>query len=229
MFDALSQQLAEAIQANLWLAPLAAFAGGLLTAANPCVLAMVPLMVAYVAGQGAQSKRHVAYSFLLSLMFSIGLTITFGVMFLATWAASSVLQASWWSYIAGAVCLLMGLHLLGVLHVRIPAPAGVRPAQKGFVGALLLGLLFGLVSLPCAGPVLMVLLAIVPLHGMALGAVLLAAYSLGHCGLILVGGTSMGLVQRMADSRDWQRGTDVLRRVAGLLIIAVGLWVLFFE
>lgn len=227
MFDTLSERLAEAVQANLWLAPLAALAGGLLTAANPCVLAMVPLMVAYVAGQGGQSKRHVAYSFLLSLTFSIGLTIMFGLMFLATWAASSVLQASWWSYIAGGVCLLMGLHLLGVLHVRIPAPAGVQPKRKGFVGALLLGLLFGLVSLPCAGPVLVALLAIVPLHGVALGAVLLVSYSLGHCGLILVGGTSMGFVQRLADSRGWQRGTDVLRRVAGLLIIGIGLWVLF--
>ncbi len=31
----------------------------------------------------------------------------------------------------------------------------------------------------------------------------------------LVGGTSMGMVQRLADSRGWNRGADVLRRLAG--------------
>jgi cytochrome c biogenesis protein CcdA len=200
-----------------------AFVGGLLTAANPCVLAMVPLMVGYVAGQEA---RGVGRSFLLSLVFSIGLTMMFAVLFLATWAASSVLKASWWTYVAAAVCLLMGLHLIGLLHFRIPAPAGVQPKQKGFVGALLLGLLFGLVSLPCAGPVLLALLAVVPLKGAAFGAVLLVAYSLGHCGLVLAGGTSIGFVQRMADSKGWHHGLDWTRKLAGALIVLVGLFLL---
>lgn len=69
MLEQLSENLAQIVQSNPWLAPLAAFAGGLLTAANPCVLAMAPLMVGYVAGQEA---RGVGRSFLLSLTFSSG-------------------------------------------------------------------------------------------------------------------------------------------------------------
>ncbi|MCC7293322.1 MAG: hypothetical protein IT449_14780 [Phycisphaerales bacterium] len=224
MLEQLSENLAQVVQSNPWLAPAAAFVGGLLTAANPCVLAMVPLMVGYVAGQ---ESRGVGRSFLLALTFSIGLTMMFAVLFLATWAASSVLKASWWTYVAAAVCLIMGLHLIGLLNFGIAAPAGVRPKQKGFMGALLLGLLFGLVSLPCAGPVLLALLAVVPLSGAAFGAVLLIAYSLGHCGLVLAGGTSIGLVQRLADSRGWTRSADVLRRLAGVLILLVGAFLLF--
>lgn len=223
MLDQLSESLAQTVQNNPWLAPLAAFAGGLLTAANPCVLAMVPLMIGYVAGQ---ERRGVGRSFLLSLTFALGLTITFAVLFLATWAASSVLRASWWSYVAAAVCLLMGLHLIGLLRLHIPTPAGMQPTRRGFVGALLLGLLFGLVSLPCAGPVLLALLAVVPLSGAAFGAMLLLAYSLGHCGLVLAGGASVGLVQRAADSRGWNRGLDVLRKLAGGLILLVGVLLL---
>lgn len=92
----------------------------------------------------------------------------------------------------------------------------------------MLGLLFGLISLPCAGPVLGALIVVTPLYGMAFGILLLVAYSLGHCGLVLVGGTSMGLVQKLADSKGWNLGTNVLRRVAGVLIIGVGVWVLLF-
>ena len=135
MFETLSENLADVVRTNPWLAPLAAFLGGLLTAANPCVIAMVPLMIGYVAGQDSTGRRQVLRSFLLSLTFAIGLTIMFGILFLATWAVSSVLQASWWNYVAGGVCLLMGLHLLGVLRIRIPAPSGVQPKRKGFIGA----------------------------------------------------------------------------------------------
>lgn len=224
MLEQLSENLANTVQNNPWLAPAAAFAGGLLTAANPCVLAMVPLMVGYVAGQ---ENRSVGRSFLLSLTFSIGLTMMFAVLFLATWAASSLLKASWWTYVAAGVCLLMGLHLVGLTRLQIPAPAGMQPKQKGFIGALLLGLLFGLVSLPCAGPVLLALLSIMPLNGAAFGAILLVAYSLGHCGLVLAGGTSIGMVQRLADSRGWNCGADVFRRLAGVLILLVGVYLLF--
>jgi cytochrome c-type biogenesis protein len=226
MLDQWAVSLAEIVKTNPWLAPLAAFVGGLLTAANPCVLAAAPLMVGYVAGQ---EKRTLARSFLLSLTFAIGLTIMFGLLWFSVWSASSLLPADWWKYIAVAVCLLMGLHLLGVLRMRIPVPSGLQPKQKGFVGALLLGLLFGLISMPCAGPVLAALMVVTPIYGLAFGATLLVAYSLGHCGLVLVGGTSIGLVQKLADSRGWTRGTDVLRRLAGVLIIGVGLFLLLFS
>lgn len=220
MLETLTNSLVEVIRTNPWLAPLAALLGGMLTAANPCVLASIPLMMAYVAGQ--RGARGMLRSLLLSLTFAAGLTITFSILFLATWAASSVLRADWWIYVAAAVCLLMGLHLLGVLDIKIPAPAGVQPAQKGFVGALLLGLLFGLVSLPCAGPILLCLLSIVPVKGVAYGGSLLVAYSLGHCVLIVVGGTSVGLVQKLVASKGLQRANAWLKRAAGLLVIGVG-------
>lgn len=220
MFESWTESLLGIIQSSLWLAPVAAFLGGLLTAANPCVLAMVPLMVGYVAGQ---EDRTVGRSFLLSMVFSVGLTTMFALLFLATWAASSLLRADWWVYIAAAICLLMGLHLLGFLQWQIPGVAGIHPTRRGYVGAFLLGLLFGLVSLPCAGPILLALLALVPLRGVAFGGLLLVSYGLGHCGLILLGGTSMGAVQSLIDSKGWNRGVEWTRRGAGALMLLTGI------
>ncbi len=223
MFESITETLTQMIQTNVWVAPLAAFLGGTLTAANPCVIAAIPLTMAFLAGQ---EERTVARSFLLSLTFAIGLTAMFTLMFLATWTAGSFLSAGWWLYITAAVCLLMGLHLLGLLNFTIPAPAGVQPSQKGFIGALMLGLLFGLVSLPCAGPILLVLLSMVPLQGVVFGATLLVAYSIGHCMLILVGGTSMGFVQKMIESKNFRTANLWSKRIAGVAIIGVGVYLL---
>ncbi len=223
MLDGWAEYLASTVSSNPWLAPLAALAGGLLTAANPCVLAAAPLMVGYVAGQ---QNRSIARSLVLSLMFTLGLTITFLLLWLGFRAASLAFPADWWRYIAAGVCLLLGLHLVGLLRFSVSAPTGWLPKQRGLVGAILLGLLFGLVSLPCVGPVLGVLLAISPMTNFSFGLLLLVAYSLGHCGLVLVGGTSMGLVQRLIDSKRWTGGATALRRIAGVLIVGVGVWLL---
>ena len=53
----------------------------------------------------------------------------------------------------------MGLHLMEVVTIPIPSFGGmVQPRTRGLVGSFLLGLLFGVVSAPCAGPILVVLL-----------------------------------------------------------------------
>jgi len=224
MVDAIAEGLTRAVAAGLWLAPVVALVGGAMTAANPCVLGMVPVMVAYVAGR--PGKGGVRRSFLLSLAFAGGLTLTFTGLFLLTWAAHSLVRASVWTYAAAAVCLIMGLQMLGLLRIDIPAPSWAAPTSRGFAGALLLGMLFGLTSLPCAGPVLLALLAVLPTTGMAFGALLLAAYGLGHCVLIIVAGTSVGLVQRALAARGLQRATSMLRTVSGILSLCAGLYLL---
>jgi cytochrome c-type biogenesis protein len=224
MIQAFTDALVRTIQTNVWLAPVAAMAGGLLTAANPCVIASVPLMMGYVAGQ---EKRGPLRSFLLALTFVAGLTVTFGVLFFTAWLAGSAIGPRGWTYVAVVVCLVMGLHLMGVLKFTIPAPAGFQPSRRGFAGALLLGVLFGLISMPCAGPILVALLALVPLKGALFGGLLLAAYTLGHSALILVGATSVGLAQRLIASRGLQQANAWAKRAAGSLVTGVGLYLLW--
>jgi cytochrome c-type biogenesis protein len=225
MVDAIAEALTRAVAAGYWVAPVVALVGGALTAANPCVIGMVPVMVAYVAGRPGEGG--VRRSFLLSLTFAGGLTLTFTGLFLLTWAAHSLVRTSVWTYAAAAVCLLMGLQMLGLLDLEIPAPSWAAPSSRGFLGALLLGMLFGLTSLPCAGPVLLALLAVLPTTGMAFGALLLAAYGLGHCVLIIGAGTSVGLVERALAARGLQKAAGRLKAAGGVLALGAGLYLLF--
>ncbi|MCM2254182.1 MAG: sulfite exporter TauE/SafE family protein [Vicinamibacteria bacterium] len=219
----LAAALAGLTGPGLWLAPLLALVGGVLTAANPCVIGMVPVMLAFVAGPPAATPRR---PLLMSLAFAGGLTLTFTGLFVAAWLARGIARSAVWSYVAAAVCLAMGLQMLGVLKLELPVPAWSAPAARGPLGALLLGVLFGFTSLPCAGPVLVALLAVAATTGAAFGALLVAAYGLGHCALVIAAGTSWGLVERTLASRGLVRALERLHLAAGVLVLGVGLYLL---
>jgi cytochrome c-type biogenesis protein len=216
----------EYIGTNPWLAVVAVFVGGMLTASNPCVLAMIPLMMSFVAG-GREVKAGIGRAFLLSLVFVAGLGITFTALgMLAALAGRMYGDISHiWNWVVAGVCLLMGLHFSGIVTLPIPALGGrLQPKARGWLGALVLGLLFGLVSAPCAAPILVVLLTYLAGSGasIAYGGLLLLVYALGHSVLILLAGTSMGAARALLDSRKATRALAVVRAVAGILIILVG-------
>ncbi len=225
MFDAFVSQAGEYIQTSPWLGLVAVFVGGVLSAASPCVLAMIPLMMAFVAGQ---KHGGVLRSFGYSLLFILGLSATFVIMGMLAALAGQMYGdvSSLWNWVVAAVCLAMGLHLMGLVSVPIPAMVRFQPQVRGAAGALLLGLLFGFVSAPCAAPILLVLLTYLAGSGASVpyGGMLLFTYGLGHSVLILVAGTSVGAAQRLISSRGLTRATEWMRRAAGLLIILIGLW-----
>lgn len=227
MFEDLVQNAGQYVATNPWMAFVAVFVGGLLTAANPCVLAMIPLMMSFVAGR-REEKSGPLRALWLSFVFVLGLSITFtalgvfaalaGVLYGETSAA--------WNWVVAGVCLIMGLHLMGVLHVPIPNLLQRQPRLRGALGALVLGLLFGFVSAPCAASILLVLLTYLAGSGASVvyGGALLLVYGLGHSVLILVAGTSMGAARHLLESRRLTRVLDILRRVAGGVIILVGVY-----
>ena len=231
MLDGFVENTGNYIQTNPWLALLAVFVGGVLTASNPCVLAMIPLMMSFVAGS-KDEKSSVLRAFSFSFIFVIGLAVTFTALGMIAALAGKMYGdvSSFWNWIVAAVCVLMGLHLMGVLNVPIPSLAGrVQPKTRGIVGALLLGLLFGLVSAPCAGPIIIVLLTYLAGSGASVtwGATLLLVYALGHSVLILIAGTSMGAARTLIENRKASSILELLRRGAGVVVVAVGLYFAF--
>ena len=143
MLDGFVSNAGQYIHSNCWLALAAVFAGGLLTASNPCVLAMVPLMMSFVAGS-KEEKPGVLKAFSFSLVFVLGLAVTFTALGMVAALAGKLYGdvSSVWNWLVAAVCLFMGLHLMGVINVPFPSLGGrMQPKTRGLLGALLLGLL----------------------------------------------------------------------------------------
>ncbi len=228
MFEELVTNAGQYINTNPWLAIVAVFIGGILTATNPCVLAMIPLMMSFVAGR-KEENPGVLRAFGFSMVFVLGLSVTFTVMGMVAALAGKMYGdvSSAWNWIVAAVCVVMGLHLVGVLTVPIPSIGDkLHPKRRGLLGALVLGLLFGLVSAPCAAPILVVLLTYLAGSGTSIsyGGLLLLVYALGHSLLILIAGTSMGAAKTLIENKKMTRTMDILRKGAGAVIVLVGIY-----
>lgn len=228
MLDTFVANANQYIHTNPWLALVAVFVGGILTASNPCVLAMIPLMMSFVAGR-KEEKPGVLRAFSFSLVFILGLAVTFTVLGMIAALAGKMYGdvSGVWSWVVAAVCVVMGLHLMGLLTVPIPSLGGaLQPKTRGLLGSFLLGLLFGIVSAPCAAPILVVLLTYLAGSGssVAWGGALLLVYALGHSVLIVLAGTSMGVARQLIENRRATRVLALLRKSAGAVIVLVGIY-----
>lgn len=228
MFDGLINAAEHHIQNNPWFAIIAVFVGGVLTASNPCVLTMIPLMMSFVASRH-EEKPSVARAFFFSMLFVLGLSITFTALGIAAALAGEIYGdvSGIWNFVVAAVCVVMGLHLADVITVPIPSIGErLQPRMRGVLGALILGLLFGVVSAPCAAPILVVLLTYLAgsRASVPYGGFLLFTYALGHSVLVLLAGTSMGIARQLIENRKATRILELLRRAAGATIVLVGIY-----
>ncbi|MFA5354126.1 MAG: cytochrome c biogenesis protein CcdA [Thermodesulfovibrionales bacterium] len=212
------------IQHQHGLAFIAVFIGGLISAASPCVLAAIPLIIGYVGGYSEGNKKKAA---LYSLVFILGLSITFTLLGVAASVMGRFLSfAGQWLYLGlGLIAVIMGLQLMGIISIPMPFQKSREVKKKGLIGAFLLGLLTGTVSSPCATPVLAVILAYASTQGDLLyGGSLLFVYALGHCALIFVAGLSVGLTESMVSSKGVKNFSLYSKRFSGAVLVAVGLY-----
>ena len=115
---------------------LAAFVAGLISFLSPCVLPLVPGYVSMLSGIGVEQLRRGEKSRGSLLVSSFAFVMGFSVVFIAFGASASAVgqfllqNKNLLAPFAGAIIVLFGLHLIGLLG-RIPVRAGL------IVGALL--------------------------------------------------------------------------------------------
>jgi len=161
-----------------------------------------------------------------SLAFVLGFSLVF-VAFGATASAVGQLLGSYKTkiaYVAGAVLILLGLHMMGVFRIGFldyekRAQTSARPT--GLLGALLVGIAFAFGWTPCIGPILGGILTIAGAQESVMqGVVLLAAYSLGLGVPFLL--TALAIDRFFAAFARIRRHYHAIEIVSGLLLIGIG-------
>ncbi len=142
----------------LLLALPVAIAAGFVAFASPCVLPLVPGYLGYIGGFSGSSNttRPTARLVVGVVLFILGFSAVF-ISFSIVFASLGAALISWVDVIlrvAGLLLILMGFVFIGqvsFLQRTTKLPLG---SANGFLGAPILGVVFGLGWAPCIGPTL---------------------------------------------------------------------------
>jgi cytochrome c-type biogenesis protein len=175
----------------LVLMPLA-FIGGLIASVSPCILALLPLNLSYIGTRKITSR---ADAFVKAGLFVLGNVIILGLFGLVSSFAGAVMveYRGHINVVVGAIILIMGFGLLGLIKIPLPE-INVDGSNFGPFGV---GLTFALVSSPCASPVLFAVLAAAGASGSQLLAVLtMASYAFGYTIIIFLASLLTGFAKQ---------------------------------
>ncbi len=221
--------LARALSGGrVWLAFLLVFAGGILTSLTPCVYPLIPITVSIF---GANESAGFFKSFLLSVVYVIGIVVTYsilGVAVASTGAVFGQIMANPWvvGFIA-VILVTLGLSMFGVFEIRLPHSVQNRlntVGGAGFAGAFAMGTVAGVIAAPCTGPALAVVLTYIATTGsLFLGFWLMFTYALGMGLLFIAIGTFSGLLSALPRSGGWMY---ILENIFGVAIITMALYFL---
>lgn len=213
-----------------------AFLGGLVAGFGPCVLPMLPAVFGYVTGTVVRDPTAERPSALmlrslgLSAVFVLGMSAVFATIgAVAGLLGRALMPGGWTYYVVAAICVVIALQMLDVIDLPVDRFNTLlpmkRPAQRGLIGALLLGMLFGLVASPCSTPILAAIAAIAATTGSAAkGGALLFVYGLGKgVPLLLLGvaSGSLGIMRRISSITPW------LTKLGGIGLIGAAVYLVW--
>ena len=223
--------LSKAIQLNPMMALTASFTWGIFSILlSPCHLASIPLIVAFIGEQGKTSTQR---AFWLAASFSLGILATITLIGLITGLLGRMLGdiGSYGNYIVAVIFFIIGLHLLEIIQLPFLGKTN-QPAfqKKGLLAAFGLGLIFGFALGPCSFAYMAPMLGIVftiSLTQFFYGAALLFAYGIGHCSIIVLAGTFTEIVQKYLNWNEKSKGTVLIKKICGVLIILGGMYLIW--
>jgi cytochrome c-type biogenesis protein len=169
-----------------------AFIGGLVSSVSPCILAMLPLNLSYIGTRNITSRLD---AFIKAGLFVLGNVIILSLFGLASSFAGAVMveYRGHINVVVGAIILVMGLGLLGLIKIPLPE-INVDGSNFGPFGV---GLTYALVSSPCASPVLFAVLAAAAASGsQPLAVMTMASYALGYTIIIFLASLLTGFAKQ---------------------------------
>lgn len=204
-----------------------AFLAGFATILSPCILPVLPIVLASSTASGKKRPFGIVLGFVLSFTF-FTLALTFLVK--ATGIDPNILRS-----VAIVIIFIFGISMLipqvilwlESLVSRLSSKVGTNKEQSdGFFGGLFVGMSLGLVWTPCAGPILASVITLAATSTVTLEAVLITmAYSVGTSipmiGIIYGG---RGLLKKVPFLL---KNSAKIQKIFGIIIILVAVAMFF--
>ncbi len=203
------------------ISPVTAFGAGILSVLSPCILPLLPAVLATSAGKNR----------LRPLAIVLGVSASFTIMGVISSAFGAVFNAyaDQLKILAEILILIMGFALIfdiSLFNAFSKFPLLGNMNEEGSISGFLLGLSLGVLWIPCVGLILGSILTIVALEGnTATGAFILSIYSLGFAiPMLLLAYSAHFTSSKIRLISKWD---VVFKKGAGIVIILVGLYMIY--
>ena len=217
---------------QLSIGPLAAFLGGLLSFASPCVLPMVPIYLSMITGYSIKELQNKDFSiravFVPLALFVAGFTSAFVLLGATATTVGDLLSRNYVMFkrIVGILLVIWGVMLLGFKPAFFYRSFNINRGGGGSrIGIFVMGVAFGLSWSPCVGAILVPILSMAALKETLLaGIFLLFCYSMGIAIPLAV--VSIALAKSMSLLSPIQAHYRKIEAATGILIALFGLYLL---
>ena len=222
--------LTGAVEGTPAIALGASFLWGVLSLVlSPCHLSSIPLIVGFIDEQGRTSPKR---AFCTASVFSSGIMISIGLIGLVTAMAGRMMGdvGRYGNYFVAFIFFLVGLHLVGVIPMPWSGPGNVDMKRRGLLAAFILGAVFGVALGPCTFAYMAPMLSItfqLSATKIWYGILLLLAYAVGHCSIIVLAGTFTEAVQNYLNWNERSMGARIVKIVCGVLVICGGIYLVY--
>ncbi|HEX3048394.1 MAG TPA: cytochrome c biogenesis protein CcdA [Bacillota bacterium] len=226
MILSILEWLSRSIESTPAFALTASFGWGILSVIlSPCHLASIPLVIGFINEQG---RITLGKAFRLSLVFALGILITIAAIGAITAGMGRMLGGigKWGNYLVAIVFFIIGLYLLGFINLSWGNSATQSIVRKkGYLAALVMGLIFGVALGPCTFAYMAPMLGVafrVAATNLPYAILLMLSFGLGHCLVIVLAGTLTERVQQYLNWNEKSKAVSILRKVCGILVICAG-------
>ena len=222
--------LTAAVEGTPAIALGASFLWGVLSLVlSPCHLSSIPLIVGFIDEQGRTSPKRAFYT---ACLFSSGIMLSIGLIGLITATAGRMMGdvGRYGNYFVALIFFVVGLHLIGVIPMPLSGPGNINMKRRGLLAAFILGALFGVALGPCTFAYMAPMLSItfqLSATKIWYGILLLLAYAVGHCSIIVLAGTFTETVQNYLNWNERSVGARVVKIICGVLVICGGIYMVY--
>lgn len=210
---------------------LGALGAGVLTSLAPCSLLSVPLLVASAVGlsKDVDAQNKARFTLIFSSVFAFGVLISFSILayMVAKLGLFFSIAPTWAYFLAGLLALAFGLYSLGYLGEVDKTKMFTKLLKLKFIGVFLVGIIFGLVSTPCASAPLVAIISLASSLGSIEAYLLVLVFAFGHSVLLLVAGASVGFTQKVVGNKFIATFSALLTKFFATVLLLVSGYLLY--
>lgn len=223
--------LIEYVQNYGVFAILASFGIGILTALAPCSIVTLPLLVgsAVTLSSDLDERERKLFIYKYSALFVLGLVMSFSILMLIVAKVGMMLSvAPFWAYgLASIATFIVVAYSLGWIGSVDKTLVATKFLKYKLFGAVLIGVIFGLVSSPCATAPLVAIITVAQQTGWIYSYLLVLAFALGHASLLLLAGISIGFAQSMASNKILNAISRYINGIFIMMLIVIGFYFVY--